>query len=130
MKNFGIHYEDTDCLRCQIYDDGQIDFNFTQAMFHTKRGNLSLSVYDAKTNVYENGLRGDCMVAYTYEKLLFKYWNLDAKSYNVLPEKDEKRHLPNTLQKDWNAFKTLYNETFDTPIGNYDIICSSGVEQL
>lgn len=130
MKNFGINYGNTDEMRCLFYFDGKIDFNFTQAMFHTKRGNLSLSVCDSNTNVYENGLRGDCMPAYTYEKLLFKYWNLNAESYNALSEDDEKHYLPDTLRKDWSAFKTLYNETFDTPIGNYDIICSSGVEQL
>ena len=130
MKNFDVHYGNTEEMRCSFYSDGQIDFNFTQAMFHTKKGNLSLSVYNEKTNVYENGLRGECMIAYTYEKLLFKYWNLDAESYNALSENDEKRHLPKALQKDWTAFKTLYNETFNTQIGNYEIICSSGVEQL
>ena len=130
MKNFDVHYGNTEEMRCSFYSDGQIDFNFTQAMFHTKKGNLSLSVYNEKTNVYENGLRGECMIAYTYEKLLFKYWNLDAESYNALSENDEKRHLPKALQKDWTAFKTLYNETFNTQIGNYEIICSSGVERL
>lgn len=130
MKNFGIHYGNTDEMRCSFYPDGQIDFNFTQAMFHTKRGNLSLSIYDEKTNVYENELCGECMVAYTYEKLIFKYWNIDKESYNTLSNNDEKRHLPDSLRKDWNSFKTLYNETFDIPIGSYDIICSSGIERI
>ena len=70
------------------------------------------------------------MTAYTYEKLLFKYWNLDTESYNALSKNDEKHHLPKSLQKDWTAFKTLYNETFNSQIGNYEIICSSGVERL
>lgn len=130
MKNFGINYRDTDKMRCLVYSSGQIDFNFTQAMFHTKEGNLSLSVFDKNTNIYENGLEGECMPAYTYEKLLFKYWNLDAKSYMKLSKNDERNWLPNILQKDWDAFKTLYNETFNIPIGNYDIICSSGIEQI
>lgn len=39
------------------------------------------------------------MTAYTYEKLLFKYWNLDTESYDALSENDEKRHLPKSLQK-------------------------------
>ena len=128
MKNFDVHYGNTDEMRCSFYSDGQIDFNFTQAMFHIKRGNLSLSIYDANTNNDE--LHGDCMIAYTYEKLLFKYWNLDAESYMSLSENDEKRYLPDFLYNDWIAFKSLYNETFDTQIGNYEIICSSGVERL
>ena len=99
-------------------------------MFHTKKGNLSLSVYNEKTNVYESGLTGECIAAFTYEKLLFKYWNLDTESYDALSEDDEKRHLPKSLQKDWAAFKSLYNETFNSQIGNYEIICSSGVERL
>lgn len=129
LKNFGVQYGNTDDMCCLFYEDGQIDFNYTKAMFQTKRGNVSLSVVDEKTNPYENNLTGECMPAYTYEKLLFQYWKLDSKSYNALSEDDEKRHLPYFLKKDWNAFKSLYNETFDTPIDSYEIICSSGVEQ-
>ena len=95
MKNFGIHYGNTDVMRCVFHKDGEIDFNFTKAMFHTKRGNLSMSIIDSKTNPYENDLKGDCMTVYTYEKLLFQYWKLDSKLYNALSENDEKRHLPN-----------------------------------
>ena len=99
MKNFDVYYGNTEEMRCSLDSEGNIDFNFTQAMFHTKKGNLSLSIYNEKTNVYENGLIGECMTAYTYEKLLFKYWNLDTESYNALSENDEKRHLPKSLQK-------------------------------
>lgn len=53
MKNFGVQYGDTDEMRCLLYEDGQIDPNFTQAMFKTNRGNVSLSVFDEKTNPYE-----------------------------------------------------------------------------
>ena len=130
LKNFGVQYENTNDMSCLFYDDGQIDFNFTKAMFQTKQGNVSLSVIDNNTNPYENDLTGKCIPAYTYEKLLFQYWNLDSESYNALSENDEKRYLPDFLRKDWNAFKFLYNETFDTPIDSYEIICSSGVKQL
>ena len=30
------------------------------------------------------------MVAYTFEKLLFNYWKLNAESYDKLPEYSEK----------------------------------------
>ena len=99
-------------------------------MFQTKDRNIALSVIDNNNNPYENNLTGECIQAYTYEKLLFQYWNLDSESYNALSDNDEKRHLPDFLRKDWNAFKSLYNETFDTPIDSYEIICSSGVKQL
>ena len=67
---------------------------------------------------------------YVYEKLLFKYWKIDYETYNKLPIDSEKKYLPISLMRDWNAFKLLYNETFDLPIGSYDIICSSGIEQI
>ena len=118
MKNFGIQYGNTDEMRCLFYDDGQIDPNFTQAMFKTKRGNVSLSVF------------GECMVAYTYEKLIFKYWGLDARVYNMLSENDEKRHLPDSVKENWENFKELYNETFEAPLGSYDIIYSSGIKRI
>ena len=130
MKNFGIQYGNTEEMRCLLYEDGQIDPNFTQAMFKTNRGNVSFSVFDEKTNPYENNLSGECMVAYTYEKLIFKYWGLDAITYNKLPENDEKRHLPDSIKEEWNNFKDLYNETFDTPIGSYDILYSSGIQRI
>lgn len=129
MKNFGVQYGNTDDMRCLFYEDGQIDFNFTKAMFQTKRGNVSLSVVDDKTNPSENNLTGECMPAYIYEKLLFQYWKIDSNSYNALSENDEKRHLPDFFRKDWNAFKFLYKETFGTTIDSYEIICSSGVER-
>lgn len=129
MKNFGVQYGNTDDMRCLFYEDGQIDFNFTKAMFKTKRGNVSLSVIDDKTNPSENNLIGECMPSCTYEKLLFQYWKMDSKSYHALSENDEKRHLPDFFRKYWNAFKSLYKETFGTQIDNYEIICSSGVEQ-
>lgn len=70
------------------------------------------------------------MVAYTYEKLIFKYWRLDATTYNKLPKNDEKRHLPDSVKEKWENFKELYNETFDTPIGSYDILYSSGIQRI
>lgn len=132
MKNFGIQYGNTDEMRCTIDEDGQIDPNFTQAMFKTKRGNISLSIFDKNTNPYENdNLRGECMIAYRCEKLIFQYYGLDAKLYNELPEDDERRYFPNSLREDWNAFKALYKDTFGTHIGNnYEVICSLGIEQL
>lgn len=130
MKNFGIQYGNTDEMRCLFYDDGQIDPNFTQAMFKTKRGNVSLSIIDEKTNPYENDLSGECMVAYTYENLIFKYWGLDARAYNMLSENDEKRHLPDSVKENWENFRELYNETFEAPLGSYDIIYSSGIKRI
>ena len=70
------------------------------------------------------------MVAYTYEKLIFKYWGLDARVYNMLSENDEKRHLPDSVKENWENFKELYNETFEAPLGSYDIIYSSGIKRI
>lgn len=131
FKNFGIQYEDTDHMRCLFYKDGAIDFNFTKAMFHTKNGKASLSVFDEKTNPYENNLSGECIPAYTYEKLVFNYWGLNSEIYTSLPENDEKRILPDSFRYDWEGFKELYNRTFNSPIGDdYDIICSSGIQRI
>lgn len=48
MKNFDVYYGNTEEMRCSLDSEGNIDFNFTQAMFHTKKGNLSLSIYNEK----------------------------------------------------------------------------------
>ena len=125
MKNFEIHYGDTDEMRSMFYKNGQIDFNYTQFMFKTNRGNVSMSIFDEES---DNRPYGECMLAYRLEKLIFQYWGLDAKSYNELLEDDERKYLPDSMDKDWNAFKTLYKDTFGTPIGNYEVICSSGIE--
>lgn len=131
MKNFGIHYGDTNELRCLFYDDGIIVPNFTQAMFKTRHGRTSLSIFDKSTNIYENDkLHGECMAAYVYEKLLFKYWDLTPFDYERLSADSEKRYLPDNIRKDWEAFKKLYNETFNKPICEYEIICSEGVTRL
>lgn len=128
IHNFSIHYGDTDEMICLLYEGNQIDPNYTQAMFKTQYGNFSLSIFDVVTNPYKNKLSGKCMIAYTYEKLVLKYWGLDTNSYNTLPENDEKRHLPDSIIEDWESFKELYNKTFGEPIGShYDIICSSGI---
>lgn len=125
MKNFGIHYSDTDEMRCVFYDSGAIDPNYTQFMFKTDRGNVSLSVFDG-WSMYA----GECMTAYRYEKLVFQYWGLNAASYKALPKNDERRHLPDFLRKDWDAFKDLYLKTFGETIGKYDIICSAGIQAI
>lgn len=131
QKNFGLLYENTDDLRCLFYGNGQIDCNFTQAMFQTQNGNISLSVFDENTNPYENEGKGQCMISYTFEKLLFNYWELNADLYNKLPENDKRRYLPQFMSKDWNTFKELYKKTFGEEIGSkYDIICSSGIKRI
>lgn len=129
QKNFGLLYENTEDLRCLFYEDGQIDYNFTQAMFKTQNGNISLSIFDK--NTVNDEKTGECIPAYVFEKLLFNYWGLNANSYNKLLENDERQHLPQSISKDWNAFKELYKKTFGEEIGNrYNIICSSGVKTL
>ena len=56
---------------------------------------------------------------------------LNKDLYNALPENDKKRYLPQSMSKNWNAFKELYKKTFGEDIGSrYNIICSSGVELL
>lgn len=131
QKNFGLLYENTDDLRCLFYGDGQIDYNFTQAMFQTQNGNISLSVFDENTNPYENEKKGQCMIGNTFEKLLFNYWELNADLYNELPENDTRRYLPQFMSKDWNIFKKLYKNTFGEEVGSrYDIACSSGIKRI
>ena len=131
QKNFGLLYKNTDDLRCLFYENGQIDYNFTQAMFQTQNGNISLSVFDENTNPYENEKKGQCMIANTFEKLLFNYWELNADLYNELPENDKRRYLPQFISKDWNTFKELYKKTFGEEIGSrYDIACSSGIKRI
>ena len=128
-KNFEVLYEDTDDLRCLLCVNGQIDYNFTQAMLQTQIGNISLSIFDEHTNPCETGETD--AVACTYEQLLFSYWELNKEVYNKLPEDDEKRHLPQLMSKDWNKFKKLYQKTFGEEIGSkYDIICSSGIKRV
>ena len=128
MKNFGIHYGRTDELRSIFYTSGEIDPNFTTFMFKTSRGNISMSIFDAESDSRPNG---ECMSAYRYEKLIFKYYGLDANSYNNLSEGDSRKYLPNSLNNDWEAFKELYESTFNAQLGsNYEIICSSGIEIL
>ncbi len=69
------------------------------------------------------------MLAYTKEKLLFNYWDLNKDLYDALPENDERRHLPQSMSKDWDAFRALYKKTFGEDIGGrYNIICSLGIE--
>lgn len=129
QRNFGLLYEDTDDLRCLIYETEQIDYNFSQAMFRIQNRSISLSIFDK--NSCNNERTGECMPAYTFEKLLFTYWNLNKDLYNALPENDKKRYLPQSMSKDWNDFKELYKKTFGEDIGSrYNIICSSGVELL
>lgn len=123
-KNFGIEYENTDKMCCYLNDSEIIDYNHTQGMFFVGNKKLLLSVFDENTDKEGNHM------AYIYENLLFKYWGIDSDAYNKLPKDSEKKYLPTYLMRDWNAFKSLYNETFDNPIGSYDIICSSGVKRL
>lgn len=131
MKNFGIQYGDTSELLCLFYDDGIIDPNFTQAMFKTRHGRKSLSIFDKGTNIYENDeLHGEYMPANVYEKLLLKYWNLTPLDYERLLVYGEMIYLPDNLRNDWESFKKLYEETFNKPICEYEIICSEGVTRL
>lgn len=131
FKNFGIQYKDTEHMTCAVCEDGNIDFNFTQALFSVQNRKFSLSVLDGKTNPYKNNLNGECMIAYTYEKLVLEYWGLTVKEYCELPKNDEKRDLPSYLRHDWEKFKELYKKTFNVPIGEgYDIVYSSGVKRL
>ena len=100
-------------------------------MFHTKLGNISFNVYDEKTNLYKNNLLSEPVTTCIYEKLLFKYHNLTPNIYKTLSKDNERYYLPNFLNKDWNAFKSLYKDTFNVEIGsNYDIICSKGLKRL
>lgn len=130
-KNFGFEYGNTNDMRLSFDETGMIDFNFTQAMFKYNGKQLSLSIFDENTNVYENENFGECMCAFTYEKLLFHYWNLNAYTYKSLNNDDEKLSLPKKFQYDWNAFKELYFETFNEKLGQkYEIICSSGIKRI
>lgn len=130
-KNFGFEYGNTNDMRLSFDKTGMIDFNFTQAMFKYNGKQISLSISDENTNVYENENFGECMVAFTYEKLLFHYWNLNADTYQLLKKDDEKLSLPEKFRYDWNAFKELYFETFNEKLGQkYEIICSSGMKRI
>lgn len=134
MKNFGIHYMDTDSMRCMLCVSDRFDFNFTKAVFSkrdNKRIKYVLDIFDAKTNPYENDKLGECMPAYTYEKLLFEYFNLCADDYKDLEKTGIELHIAKELSKKWDAFRALYKNTFDHyPDEEYAIICSSGLEQL
>ena len=129
-KNFSLHYGDTDQMRVDVRSDS-IDLNFTQAKFIKTDGSESiyLDVYDDKT--CDNDLTGECMPAYTYEKLLFQYWGITAEMYRKLPTDDEKRDLPYSFHSNWEEYSSLYKETFNKAIGSdYDIICSSGLTRV
>ena len=65
MKNFGIAYKETDNTVCYFYNNGQIDFNYTLAMFQYKNENWALNIEDYSNPV--NKKSGECMPAYTYE---------------------------------------------------------------
>lgn len=130
MKNFAIQFGNTDELYCELHPGGMIDPNHTQAMFHTKREYVSLSVINQAELLGTPEMTGECIPAYVYEKLLFTYLGLDADAYRALRAKGEDPSLPYYKAEDWEEFRDLYNRTFDVPIGSYDIICSSGVERL
>lgn len=100
QKNFGLLYKNTDDLRCLFYKDGQIDYNFTQAMFQTQNGNISLSVFDENTN--------------------------PADLYNELSENDKRRILKdwNTFKE---LYKKTFGEEVGS---RYDIACSSGIKRI
>lgn len=126
-RNFGMTFGDTDELGAIFGSD--IDFNYTQAMFKNSDGkNIAMSIFDEETF---NRPQGECIPAYRPEKMIFKLWDLDPESFSALPDDDERRSLPRILRRDWDAFKTLYKDTFGTSIGEkYEIICSSGIKRL
>jgi hypothetical protein len=128
-SHFGLIYGNTDDFKCSFYENGRINFNYTQAMFKTQNGNISLNVFDRNSAFYEK--KGECISDYVFEKLLFNYWQLDADIYNKLSENDEKQYLPQFMQKDWNSFKKLYKKTLKKEVGSeYRIICSSGIKRI
>lgn len=130
-KNFGLIYGRTDDLRYLFYDDGQIDYNFTEAMFRiTSDGDMhdqlvTLSVFDEES---DNRPDGEC-VAYRFEKLLFAKWDINADIYEHLSYDDERRSLPSRMS--WKQYWELYNKAFGCDPGSkLEIVCSSGVERL
>lgn len=128
MKNFGIAYKETDNTVCYFYNNGQIDFNYTLAMFQYKNENWALNIEDYSNPV--NKKSGECMPAYTYEKLLFKYWNITPEIYRTLSFSDEKNSLPHIFHWDWEAYKELYRNTFEKEIGaDYEFNCSNGIKR-
>lgn len=129
MKNFGIAYKETDNTVCHFYNNGQIDFNYTLAMFQYKNENWALNIEDYSNPV--NKKSGECMPAYTYEKLLFKYWNITPEIYRTLSFSDEKNSLPHIFHWDWEAYKELYRNTFEKEIGaDYEFNCSNGIKRI
>ena len=142
MKNFKIQYEDTAELRCRLRtieakEIDIIDYNFTQAYMRLRDSSkfdknvyFFVDVFDQKTNPYENNLEGECMVAYTYEKLLFHYYGLNAESYKI-QSKNKEIQLPSYFRNNWDEFRSLYFDTFGKEIGSdYEIICSSGIQRI
>lgn len=90
-KNFNIHFGRTDDFRFLTYKDGYVegrfssatfDYNYCQGYFavdkNGKNINVSLSLFDED---YFDMKRGNTMIAYRYEKLLFHYWQIDADIY-------------------------------------------------
>lgn len=138
MKNFGVHYGRSDKLRYETYNTTRgaklsVDPNHTKSVFEVTRGKfkgvmISLSLFDED---YFDMPTGECMVAQTYEKLLFKYWYIDANIYRNLDESDKRRSLPDDLGHDWLSYWELYRETFGKiPGSEYEFICSSGVRRI
>lgn len=126
-KNFGIIYGNSDDMRCILDKDDYIDFNFQQARFKYLCGTVGLRIFDSHS---VNGKHGECMGAYKYEKLVFTYWGIDADIYRGLAEDDERGALPAEMRHNWEKFRDLYNRTFETPLGSYDIIWSSGLQRV
>ena len=130
-KNFGIDFSSNEIFMYIIYESGEIDPNHTAAMIETTLGKrYSISLLDDE-NARLQEIGGECIPAYRLEKLLFKYYNIDAQTFNKLDKRSPKTHLPKFFRKDWDKFKELYKETFDEYPGSaYEFTCSKGLKLL
>lgn len=134
-KNFHFMYENTVSCWCTLRtadNNFRISTGYTQAVFKYGNSYIILDIYDENTDLYQNKkLRGECILSYIYEKMLFKYYGLNAEKYMALPDDDERKYLPKTISEDWEGYKKLYQKTFGNAVGSkYDIICSSGLERI
>ena len=81
---------------------------------------------------YGENLYKTCVYyAKRYGTLVCTYWNLTIEAWESLPRDNGRKHLPDDLFHNPEAFKELYKKAFNEEIGcRYDFIYSKGLKRI
>ena len=142
-KNFGVRpvllLKNNDPINHAVHIGyNQIDPNHTQAFFKLCNAEddtfIAFDISDDFTECCVNGenLYNTC-VYYTkrYGTLVCTYRNLTIEAWESLPRDNGRKHLPDDLFHNPEAFKELYKKAFNEEIGcRYDFIYSKGLKRI